>query len=116
MEITSFNNELVFEDKIKTKVVLETSFSKEIRIVMKEGQEMKEHKTKFPIIVHVLEGLVDFRVQGKVHAFDKGSIISLDDNIPHDLFAKKDSIVRLTLSKQDTVDRVEKVIDDSTKQ
>lgn len=115
MEITSFNKELVFEDKIKTKVILETSFSKEIRIVMKEGQEMKEHKTKFPIIVHVLEGLVDFGVQGTVHRFDAGSIISLDANIPHDLLAKKDSIVRLTLSKQDAVERVEKVIDDSTK-
>ena len=114
MKITSFNDALLFEDKISTKVVLETTFSKEIRIVMKKGLEMKEHKTKFPIIVHVLKGLVDFGVQGKIHAFEAGSIISLDANIPHDLLAKEDSIVRLTLSKQDSINRVDHVIEKSS--
>ena len=43
----------------------------------------------------------------------KGSIITLEGNIPHNLTARKDSIVRLTLSKLDTALRVEKVATNS---
>ena len=35
MKIESFNDDVVFSDKISTKVILETPFSKEIRIVLK---------------------------------------------------------------------------------
>jgi quercetin dioxygenase-like cupin family protein len=105
----SFNKDLEFSDeKIVTKVILESSFSKEIRILLKSGQVMKEHKAPFPIIVHLLEGEIDFGVQGAVHLLKKGAIITLEGNIPHDLTARKDSIVRLTLSKLDKAERVEK--------
>lgn len=109
MKIRSFNKELDFnEDRIITKVILETSFSKEIRILMKAGQVMKEHKAPYPIIVHVLEGAIDFGVNGSLYSFINGDVITLEANIPHDLTAKKDSVVRLTLSKLDSSERVEK--------
>lgn len=114
MKIESFNENLNFSDqKIVTKVLLETSFSKEIRILLKEGQIMKEHKAPFPIIVHVLEGVINFGIQGKEHLLMNGDIINLDANVPHDLSAQKDSIVRLTLSKLDKPERVENVISNS---
>jgi quercetin dioxygenase-like cupin family protein len=116
MQIKSFNHELVFNDKkIAIKVILESPFSKEIRILFKEGQVMKEHKTPFPIVVHVLEGVIDFGVEGVVHTFKKNDMIALEGNIPHDLTAKEDSIVRLTLSKLDKAERVEKVAQGSSK-
>ena len=110
MKIESFNDDVVYSDKISTKVILETSFSKEIRIVFKSGQIMKEHKAPFPIIVHVLEGTIDFGVLGEIKKLQKGAIITLEENIPHDLTALEDSIVRLSLSKLDNASRVEKVI------
>lgn len=70
---------------------------------------MKEHKTPFPIIVHIIDGDIDFRVKGITHQLKKDSILALDGNIPHDLTAKTNSIVRLTLSKLDNAERVEKV-------
>ncbi|WP_320816093.1 cupin domain-containing protein [Flavobacterium sp.] len=109
MNIESFNDDVFFEDKITTKVILETSFSKEIRILLKRGQIMKEHKAPFPIIVHVLEGKIDFGVLGEIKKLQKGAIISLKENIPHDLTALEDSVVRLSLSKLDNAARVEKV-------
>ena len=114
MKIESFNEALDYnENKIVIKVILESSFSKEIRILMKSGQMMKEHKTPYPIIVHILEGAIDFGAQGEVKLLKKGSILTLLGNIPHDLTAREDSIVRLTLSKLDKVSRVEKVAAES---
>lgn len=117
MKLGSFGENLVFSrEKIQTKVVLESDFSKEICIVMSEGQMMKEHKTKFPIVVHILEGTIDFGVCGSVHTMKKGAVIALEGNVPHDLKALENSVVRLTLSKQDMVSRVEEVINQSEKQ
>lgn len=111
MKIESFNENLDFDDnRIVTKVLLESSFSKEIRILLKQGQFMKEHKAPFPIIVHVLDGEIDFGVQESIHVLKKGDIVTLAGNIPHDLTALRDSIVRLTLSKLDKAERVEKVV------
>ena len=110
MNSTSFTENLAYNaDKVAIKVLLETSFSKEIRILLKKGQVMKEHKAPFPIIVHILEGEIAFGVEGNIHDLKKGAMLTLEGNIPHDLSAKADSMVRLTLSKQDTADRVKDV-------
>lgn len=111
MKIESFNENLDFNDnRIVTKVLLETSFSKEIRILLKKGQVMKEHTAPFPIIVHLIDGEINFGVEGKIHPIKKGDIITLAANVPHDLNALSDSVVRLTLSKHDKVERVNKVV------
>lgn len=98
------------ESKPAISILLETAHSKEIRIAMRAGQMMKEHRTPFPIVVELFEGRLDFGVQGQVLELVKGDLIALDGGIPHDLKAKEDSIVRLTLSKADSLKRVEKVV------
>jgi len=113
---SSFREDLVYNDqRISTKVILESSFSKEIRILLKKGQIMKEHKTAFPIVVHLLEGELTFGVQGVNHELTKGDVLSLEGNIPHDLTAQTDSVVRLSLSKMDNAKRVEAVAGGSAK-
>lgn len=113
---SSFSEDLVYNDeRVKTKVILESSFSKEIRILLKKGQIMKEHQTPFPIVVHLIEGELTFGVQGINHHLKKGDILSLEGSIPHDLTASTDSIVRLTLSKLDKAERVENVAKNSVK-
>lgn len=105
MKIASFFNNLKYnDDRITTNVVLESSFTKEIRILLKESQVMREHQAPFPIIVHIIEGSIDFGVSGQVKLLEEGSIIALEANVPHNLKANQDSIVRLTLSKSDKVD------------
>lgn len=114
MEIKSFEDKLEFNDtRIVTSVIIETSFSKEIRILLKDGQVMKEHKTPYPINVHILSGEIDFGVEGVSHLLKEGAIVSLEGNVKHDLNAKADSVVRLSLSKLDKIERVEDVIKDS---
>jgi quercetin dioxygenase-like cupin family protein len=112
MDKLSFNDEIEFnENHVISKVIVETSFSKEIRILLKSGQVMKEHKTPFPIIIHIIQGNLKLGVQSEMYDMKDGDIIALDGNIPHNLIAVEDSIVRLTLSKHDKVERVKSVLE-----
>lgn len=101
------------ESKPAVQVLLDTDSSREIRIAMKKGQVMKEHKTPYPIVVEIFEGQINFGVNGDTHLLEKGDLISLEGNVPHDLKAEADSTVRLTLSKADTAERVKGVADKS---
>lgn len=112
--LKSFYEDVTYnEDKVRTQLLLETSFSKEIRILLKAGQTMKEHIAPFPIAVHLLEGKVNFGVEGTIHHLSKGAIITLEAKVPHDLLALENSMVRLTLSKQDHASRVAEVAKNS---
>ncbi len=97
------------EDKVSISVLFETETTKEIRILFKSGQVMKKHQTSFPITVTMVEGKLDFGVDDVIHSLVKGDIIALNGGVPHDLKAKTDCIVRLTLSKLDSVNRVKNV-------
>ena len=101
------------ENRPAIQVMLDTEMGKEIRIALKEGQVMKKHRTPFPIVVEIFEGSIDFGVNGDVLTLNRGELISLEGNVPHDLTALKDSIVRLSLNKADTAKRVEDVARDS---
>lgn len=110
MITASLYENLEFKDnKPAITVLLESPFTKEIRIAFKEHQVMKEHQTPFPIVVEMVEGELDFGVEGEVHRLKKGDMLTLDGGVPHDLKAHAESIVRLTLSKYDQPDRVKAV-------
>ncbi len=113
MEIASLSKNVKFNDKhAVVQVLLETEINKEIRIAMKKGQVFKEHKTPFPIVVEIFEGQINFGVAGQIHILQKGDLIALEGDIPHDLESMADSIVRLSLSKGDKVERVKDLAND----
>ncbi len=111
MKTANIHSEVIFnESKPMISVLFETDFTKEIRIAMHENTQMKEHKTAFPIVVEIVEGEINFGVEGEVKNLKKGDLIALEGNVPHDLKAIKDSIIRLTLTKYDTSERVKNVL------
>ena len=111
MEIASFLNNLEFSDEhVLISPLIDNAFTKEIRIAFKEGQMMKEHKTKFPISVMTIIGSIEFTVEDKVHILNQGDVISLEGGVLHELKATEKSVVRLSLHKGDSVDRVSAVL------
>lgn len=110
METASLKENIQYhESRPVIQVLLDTDAGKEIRIVFKKGQVMKEHKAPFPIVVEVFEGCIDFEVSNDImHTLKEGDLITLKENVVHELIALKDSIVRLSLNKFDTTKRVQR--------
>jgi quercetin dioxygenase-like cupin family protein len=113
---TKFLDNIQYNDNAPAiDMLLESDFTKEIRIVFKAGQTMQKHQTPFPIVVELVKGTLDFTVYDGTKDPEKlnleaGDIISVQAGIPHDLSATSDCIARLTLSKGDTKERVDEVI------
>ena len=107
MKTASIVKNLEFNDKRPSiTVLMETENTKEIRIALAMGQTMKEHKTPFPIVVQIFEGEIFFGVEGEKLHLKKGDLISLKGNVLHDLVGIENSIIRLSLSKGDSAERV----------
>lgn len=111
MKTASLKNGIEYnETKPAITVLFETNSTKEIRIAMLAGQFMKEHKTPFPIVVEMFEGTLDFGLAGETHHLVHGDILTLAGDVPHDLTATSNCIVRLSLSILDKVERVRDVV------
>ncbi|MCI6988475.1 MAG: AraC family ligand binding domain-containing protein [Campylobacter sp.] len=98
-------------DGVKINPLINTPFIKEVQILMEKGSMMKEHKAPGAIIVQVLKGEIEFGVNDEIINLNKLELVTLEPNIVHFLKAKEDSIVRLSLSKNDNVSRVFGVLD-----
>jgi len=108
MKKASITENLVYkDDRPAITVLLKTETSKEIRIAMKTGQSMKEHKAPFPIVVEVFEGVLNFGINGEKTMLRKGDLIALDANVPHDLNCIQECVIRLSVSTADSVKRVQ---------
>ncbi|MFD0835850.1 cupin [Mariniflexile aquimaris] len=110
MNIASLVDQITYQENKPTVTVLfKTETTKEIRIVMKKGQTMKEHQAPYPIVIEIFEGSINFGVNNEKKLLNKGDLIALNANILHDLTCLSDCIIRLSLSIYDSVERVKNV-------
>lgn len=112
MKTASFYKDLeLSDDKVNITALLSNDHCKEIRIAFKKGQVMKEHKTKFPITVMTMRGCIEFTVGTELVILQEGDVIALEGSVMHELKATEESVVRLSLNKNDTVERVLEVLE-----
>jgi len=110
MKILSIAAEPKFYHKPDIQPLGETPFSKEIRICMGKGAFMKEHQAPAPITIELFSGKIELSTPKEKHIMCAGEIAVFDAKAPHSLFASEDSIIRLTLSKSDSIQRVKNLI------
>ena len=109
MTVQSFTRGSDFDAQgIQTMVITETPFSKEIRVLLPKDQVMKDHKSPFPIVIFIVDGHVELGIGDSFYLMQSGDIIDLPAGTIHNLVAKENTIIRLTLSKSDKVERVNK--------
>lgn len=107
MHVASLFKDILYNDtKPTVTVILTSDFTKEIRLLFRKGQVMKEHTTPYPIVFEVVEGEVEFNLIEQSLDLVKGDLVALEAGIPHTLVAQEQSLVRLTLSTVDSGDRM----------
>lgn len=110
MRITKWS-EVEFNPKeVKINVLIDDKKGKEIQILLAKDSVMKEHKAPFAIHVQVLSGKIWFEVKNEKFELNDLDMISLEANVSHSLGGLEDSIVRLSLSKLDSIQRVNAVL------
>lgn len=100
MITASIGKQVEYQDeKPSLSVLMNTDYSKEIQITMKEGVEMKEHAARHPIVVHVVSGKISFGIEDQKIEMEAGMMIAVEPSVPHSLVADLDSIIRLSILK-----------------
>ncbi|HVC97458.1 MAG TPA: cupin domain-containing protein [Pirellulales bacterium] len=68
-----------------------------IRLIVPAGKLIAEHKAKGEIIVHCLEGRVEFTVFDKARTLEAGKLLYLPTGEPHSVKGLEDSSLLLTI-------------------
>ena len=68
-----------------------------IRMVLRKGHEVADHRVEGPITIYCLEGQIAFTARGQTHDLKAGHWLFLLGNEPHSLRAIEDSSLLLTI-------------------
>jgi quercetin dioxygenase-like cupin family protein len=67
-------------------------------VALNEGVEVGTHHADSPMTIQLLEGVLSFRVAGKDHELRAGQVLFFGPGDAHDIRAKQESALLLTLS------------------
>jgi quercetin dioxygenase-like cupin family protein len=81
----------------QTHTLIRSPAAELIRMVLPAGKELKEHRAPGEIIVHCLEGQVEFTTMGKTEVLRPGRLLLLPPAEPHAVRAIEDSSFLLTI-------------------
>ena len=102
-------NQTEFND-VKIEKMHENEGTKEICITFAKNSAMQKHPAPGAISVQVLRGEIEFSTKEQTITLGELDMLTLPPHVEHALVATKDSIVRLSLSKNDDVKRVFSVL------
>ena len=102
MKIIQWNGAEFSPKEVKINVLIDNEKGKEIQILLA--------KAPFAIHVQVLSGKIWFEVEKEKFELNALDMISLEANVAHSLGGLENSIIRLSLNKSDSVQRVNTVL------
>jgi quercetin dioxygenase-like cupin family protein len=66
-------------------------------MALRKGASLREHHVEGPITIYIVEGSIDFIVGQEKCTLKRGSFLTLERTIPHDVEALEDSVILLTI-------------------
>jgi nucleotide-binding universal stress UspA family protein/quercetin dioxygenase-like cupin family protein len=80
-----------------TRTLVRTSAVEVVRLIVRAGQEIPQHKAKGELIVHCLEGRVAFTALAKTQVLEPGQLLNLRASEPHALAGIENASLLLTI-------------------
>ena len=87
-----------WQSGLYSKLLLKADDLRVLLIAMEAGSKSKEHHADGTVSVHALEGTLCIHEQRQTHNLRAGQILTLAPGIKHDLEAREDSALLLTIS------------------
>jgi len=87
-----------WQSGLYSKLLLKADDLRVLLIAIETGAKLKEHHADGTVSIHALEGTLCIHVQGQTHNLRAGQILTLAPGIKHDLEAREDSALLLTIS------------------
>lgn len=81
----------------KTKVIAKTPDMELARLVIGAGEVFPDHRVAGPIVVHCVEGEIEFSADDETKTLKADQLLYLQPGVPHSLRGTKDSVVLLTI-------------------
>jgi len=81
-----------------TRTLVRTAAVEVVRLIVRAGQEVPQHKAKGDLIVQCLEGRVAFTALGKTQTLEAGKLLTLPAGEPHALKGIEDASLLLTIA------------------
>ena len=85
----------------RTTALLKSTQLELVRVVLKAGQGLPEHRAPGEITVQCLEGCLEFSTGATAQRMRAGDLIHLSPNVPHALLALEDTSALLTICLED---------------
>lgn len=67
------------------------------QIAFDAGAVLPEHTAPHPIVVHVLDGSIAFRVEDRVHELGTGGVLHVPAGVRHEVTARRPARITVTL-------------------
>lgn len=81
----------------KTKVIVKTNAMELARLVLPKGKEFPSHQAPGAIVVHCVQGKIEFTTMGRTQELHDGQLLYLMPGEPHSLRGVEDAIILLTI-------------------
>ena len=97
-EVNRLRAETTWSSGQNAKTLIKYDTLRVVLVALQAGKTLPEHRTEGRISVHVLSGHVEVKAAGRTFNLRPGSLLALDQNLPHDIRALQESDVLLTIA------------------
>ncbi len=86
-------------EKVQFKNVFNNANGGVVLLAFKAGQKLDTHEAPAEVMVNVLEGEIEFTMNGTTHNIKGGEFLLMGANVPHSVVAKADTKMMLVKIK-----------------